>query len=613
MSPDPSDTGARGWAATRLAELRAGLLWRLVADTAWEHRRAYALALALMSVVAAMGGAVALTVETVTDTVFFHENAGDLPLLAGWIAAIFLVRGAAMYGQTVILTRIGNRVVAGLQGRIYAHLLSHGLPRGGGAESSGDLATRMTHNALAARQALQLLATRLGTDLLSLVVLLGVMLWQDWRLTLLALVGLPAIVGGVAQLVRRVRKAARAEVALHGRIVARMNETFRGAEIVRAFGLERRMAGAMGEAVAGVRRQADRLAVLKALVNPLMETAAGLAAAGVLLYGGWRVVDGSLEVGTFFSVLTALMMAADPARRLAQLNVALRQHLAAVRYLYDMLDRDELPPELPDAPDLRPGPSEIRFDDVAFAYPHGERAALTGLSFTAPGGRVTALVGPSGSGKSTALALIPRFHDPDRGRIMIDGQDIAGVRLGSLRDRLALVTQETVLFEGTVAENIALGREGASRAEIEAAAKAAEAHGFIGALPEGYATEIGENGARLSGGQRQRLAIARALLRDAPILLLDEATASLDAETEVQVQTALARLVAGRTVLVVAHRLATVQSADHIVVLANGAAVEQGRHPELVRAAGAYARLAALQMVESAPGARAADGTEDGG
>ncbi|GMG80971.1 ABC transporter ATP-binding protein [Paralimibaculum aggregatum] len=576
-------------------ELRGGLLWRLVADSAWTHRWSYAAALAMMALVAAMGGAVALTVEQVTDDVFFERNAGALTLVAGWVALIFLVRGAAMYGQTVLLTRIGNRVVADLQARVYAHLLAHGMPRGGGAETSGDLATRMTHNAMAARQVLQLLATRLGVDLMTVLVLLGVMLWQDWRLTLLALVGLPVVLGGVAALVRRVRKIARAEVTLYARIIGAMNETFAGSAVVRAFGLEPRMTARMGEAIDGVRVQADRIAVLKGLVNPLMETTAGLAAAGVILYGGWRVIHEGLAVGTFFSFLTALMMAGDPARRLAQLHVALRQHLAGVAFLYELLDSDHRPPEAPDAPALAVGAGELRFEAVAFAYPQGERSALAGLSFTAPGRKVTALVGPSGGGKSTALALIERFHDPDAGRILIDGQDIRGVSMASLRASIALVTQETFLFDATAGENIAMGREGATHAEVEAAARAAEAHDFIAELPQGYDTPLGEGGARLSGGQRQRLAIARAMLRDAPILLLDEATASLDAETEAAVQAALARLVRDRTVIVIAHRLATVAAADHIVVIAKGAAVEQGPHDALIARGGLYARLAALQ------------------
>ncbi len=601
--------------APMLARLRQrlarGLVWRLVADSAWQHRRAYAAAFALMAVVALMGGAIALTVERVTDEVFFGRNAEALPLVAGWVAAIFVLRGAAMYGQSVILGRIGNRIVARLQARAYAHVLDEGLALDG-AEGSGELATRITHNAAAARAALQLLATRLGVDLLSVLVLLGVMLWQDWRLTLVALVGLPAILGGVSALVSRVRRIARREVTLYARIIAAMNETAAGARIVAAFGLEERMRARMGAAIEGVREEADRIAVLQGLVNPLMETTAGLAAAGVILYGGWRVVHEGMEVGVFFSFLTALMMAGDPARRLAQLHVALRQHLAGVGFLYALLDRRGSVRDAPGARELRVDRGEIRFEDVSFRYPGAERDALHRLSVAAAPGRVTALVGPSGGGKSTVLGLVERFHDPREGRILIDGQDIRAVRRASLRRQIALVTQDTFLFDASAAENIGMGRPGATRAEIEAAARAAHAHGFVEALERGYDTPLGEGGARLSGGQRARLAIARAILRDAPILLLDEATASLDAETEAEVQAALDRLTEGRTVLVIAHRLATVRRAHQILVIDRGGVAETGTHDTLLRQGGLYARLAALQF-ETAGAMSAAPATGDRG
>lgn len=602
-TPQPADRGrpASGGAAARAARAwldrqRTGLLWRLLRDSAWEHRWSYAAALALMAVVAGMGGAIALTVETVTGEVFFERQADMLPAIAGWVAVVFVLRGLAMYGQSVILNRVGNRIVAGLQTRVYAHLLAQGLVLRGEGEGTGDLATRMTHNALAARQALQLLATRLGVDLMSVLVFVGIMVWQDWRLALVALVGLPAILGGVSALVARVKRVARREVTLHGRIVAATAESVAGARVIGAFGLEPAMRARMGEAVDGVRRQADRLGVLRGLVNPLMETAAGLAAAGVILYGGWRVTSGALEVGTFFSFIAALMMAGDPARRLAQLHVALRQHLAGVGFLYELLDGDRRPPEPAGAPPLAPGPGEIRFEGVSFAYPGTAERAVRDLGFTAPAGRITALVGPSGSGKSTVLGLVERFFDPDAGRVTIDGQDIRTVSLASLRARMALVTQDTFLFDMTAAENIGLGRPGATRAEIEAAARAARADGFVSALPQGYDTPLGEGGARLSGGQRARIAIARAVLRDAPILLLDEATASLDAETEAEVQAALERLAAGRTVIVIAHRLATVRRAHHIVVIDRGSVIETGSHDTLRARGGLYARLSALQF-----------------
>ncbi|MEM1345794.1 MAG: ABC transporter ATP-binding protein [Pseudomonadota bacterium] len=589
---------------------RSGLIWRLASENAWEHRRAYAAALALMAVVAAMGGAIALTVEQVTDEVFFRQNAESLGWVAALVVAVFAVRGVAMYGQSVILARIGNRIVARLQSRLYAHtlrqsLLSETTPGNTGENSgesggqSGDLATRMTHSAHAAREVLKLLATRLGVDLMTVLVLFGVMLYQDWRLTVVALIALPAVVGGVAILVARVRRLARAEVTLNARILSGVQETVAGARIIRAFGLEERMQTRMATAITGARTRADRIAVLQGLVNPLMETTAGIAAAGVILYGGWRVIHDGLAVGTFFSFLTALMMAGDPGRRLAQLSVALRRHAAGVAFLYDALDRDTALSEGTHSLAIRQG--EVRLEGLGFHYPEST-GGLDGLDLVAPAGQVTALVGPSGAGKSTVLALIARLFDPDTGRILIDGQDIRTASLASLRGQIALVSQETFLFDASVAENIALGRPGASRAEIEAAAEAAHAHDFVSALEQGYDTPLGEGGARLSGGQRQRLAIARALLRDAPILLLDEATAALDAEAEERVRAGFSRLMQGRTVIVVAHALATVRAAHQICVVEGGRIVECGTHDTLAKAGGLYARFAALQFAQGQAG-----------
>jgi ATP-binding cassette subfamily B protein len=577
---------------------RAGLLFRLVRENAWAHRRGYAIALVLMALVATTGGAVALVMERVMDDVFIERRPGMVAVIAAWVLAIFLVRGASAYGQTVLLGRIGNRIVARLQARIHDHVLAQGMGFHA-REGTGGLTTRITVNCTAARQALDLVATRLGADLLSVAVLAGVMLWQDPTMALIALVGLPAVLGGVAALVRRVRKLSRDEVALQARVVGAMSETILGARIIKAFRLEDAMRGRMGLAVEGVRERADRIIALRGLVSPLMEAAAGVAAGAVILYGGWRVIGGTMEVGTFFSFVTALFLCADPARRLAALSVQLRQHLAGVEAIYALLDTRSEIEDMPDATELTVAQGEIRLDDVHFAY--SGQPALNGLTLAARPSEVTALVGPSGAGKSTVLALIERFYDlkggdADRGRITIDGQDIRKVTLASLRSQIALVTQETFLFDATVAENIGYGRPGATRAEIEAVAHEANANGFIAALVQGYDTPLGEGGARLSGGQRQRIAIARAMLRDAPVLLLDEATSALDAEAEARVIEALERLMAGRTTIVIAHRLATVRRAHRICVMEDGQVVEQGTHDILVGKGGLYARLATLQF-----------------
>ena len=584
-------------AAKLTGRQRAGLLFRLISENAWQYRRSYAVVLVLMALVAATGGAAALIMESVMDDVFIQRRAGMVAVIAAWVLVIFLVRGTSAYGQTVLLGRIGNGIVAGLQTRIYDHVLTQGMAFHA-RHGTGALTTRITHNCNAARQALDLVATRLGTDLLSVVALVSVMLWQDITLSLTALVGLPVVLVGVAALVRRVRKLARDEITLQARVVSAMSETIRGARIIKAFRLEPEMRGRMSVAIEGVRERADRIVVLRGLVSPLMEAMAGVGAATVILYGGWRVIDGTMDTGSFFSFVTALFLAADPARRLAQLNVQLRQHLAGVEYIYAVLDTRSGIRDGADAIELAVTDGKIRFEDVRFTY--GEAPALHGLNLVARPGEVTALVGPSGAGKSTVLALIERFYDATGGVISIDGQDIRGVRIASLRRQVALVTQETFLFDASVAENIGFGRPNATAAEIEAAARAANADEFISALEQGYATPVGEGGSRLSGGERQRIAIARAMLRDAPILLLDEATSALDAEAEIRVQEALDRLMAGRTTIVIAHRLATVRRADRICVMADGRVAEEGTHDVLVAKGDLYARLAALQFGQPA-------------
>jgi subfamily B ATP-binding cassette protein MsbA len=314
----------------------------------------------------------------------------------------------------------------------------------------------------------------------------------------------------------------------------------------------------------------------------------------VVLYGGWQVIAGATTPGAFFSFITALLLAYQPLKSIANLNAHLQEGLAAAERLFALLDRAPAIAERADARPLRVARGVVRFEDVHFSY--GDRAALRGVTFEAPAGRTIALVGPSGAGKSTVLNLIPRFYDVDRGAVTIDGQDVRGVTLASLRGAIALVSQEASLFNDTVRANILYGRPDATEADVEAAARAAAAHDFITALPAGYDTVVGEQGVALSGGQRQLIAIARAMLRDAPILLLDEATSALDAESEQLVQSALERLMSNRTTIVIAHRLATVRAADRIVVMDGGRIVEEGTHTALTTQGGLYARLASLQF-----------------
>ncbi|MEM7059597.1 MAG: ABC transporter ATP-binding protein [Pseudomonadota bacterium] len=576
-----------------LGEKMAEHLRRLIVETAWPFRYQYLLALILMGITSAMFAAVALLMRDVFNEIFIAQDPEALQWIALVVFLIFTVRGLAMYGQTVVLARINNRIVADLQKRLYAHILSQGQQFHEN-RSSGEVTVRVVGNCSAAATVLQTLAQRLGSDLLTVIGMIGVMLWNDVTMTLIALFGMPIVVGGVAWLVKKVKTLAREQIFLGAKSLTIATEASTGSRVIRAFNLQGMVQKRAGRIIDDMRGRADRLAMLGALSNPLMEILAGLGAAVVLLYAGWRIIGADMEVGTLVSFLFALLAAGDPARRLAQLAVSLRQSLVGVEIIFETLDSDESMPEPPNAADLNVKAGTIVLEDLNFSY--ADATVLNGLSLTAKGGEVTALVGPSGGGKSTTLSLIERFFDAQSGRILIDDQDTRDVSLASLRDQVALVTQETFLFEDTVAENIRFGRQDATREEIIEAARNANADDFISEMEHGYDSPVGEGGNALSGGQRQRIAIARAMLRDAPILLLDEATSSLDAESEAHVQDALDKLMKNRTTLVIAHRLSTIQRAHSIAVIDAGVVVEKGTHVDLINEGGLYARLNELQF-----------------
>lgn len=369
-----------------------------------------------------------------------------------------------------------------------------------------------------------------------------------------------------------------------------------GIRVVKAFNLEDQMREEMGTSINGLRKLSNRVAQLNAMTSPLMETLGGFAVSLVIMYGGWNVIFRDTDPGAFFAFITALLMAYEPAKRLARLNVQLQTSLVMTTSLYELLDQPITVEETPDAVKLSVTDGDVLLKNVSFAY---ERIpALDGLTLRAKPKSVTALVGPSGAGKTTIFGLIERFYDPQVGAVLIDGQNIHDVTFESLRSNIALVTQDTFLFDGTVGQNIAYGKPGASEEEIIEAAKNANAHDFIMELPNGYDTPVGSGGTRLSGGQRQRIAIARAMLRDARILLLDEPTSALDAQSEHKVQEALNRLMKNRTTIVIAHRLSTIRSADCIYVMDKGKVVQSGTHEELITEGGLYANLHALQFRE---------------
>ncbi|HVG50883.1 MAG TPA: ABC transporter ATP-binding protein, partial [Xanthobacteraceae bacterium] len=430
---------------------------------------------------------------------------------------------------------------------------------------------------------------------LSLIALAAVMVIQDPLLSLISVVIFPPALLVMRKLVRRLRTVATNQFQIYQQSVEAMQETVQGIPVVKAFTLERHMQAQFGDIVTRYESEAFKQARVANRAGPLMESLGGVAIACAMIYCGYRVVVGGAAPGEFFSFMAAFLLAYEPAKRLARVNLDVIAQLVGVRALFEIIDAPETETIEDGKPPLRLKDARVEFDNVGFAY-RPDEPVLRGMSFVAAPSKVTALVGPSGGGKSTVLNLILRFYDIQSGAVRIDAQNIADVSRHSLRSQIAYVGQNVQLFRGSIRENIAFGKLGASAAEIEAAARAAHAHDFITSFPAGYDTPVGEHGLQLSGGQRQRVSIARALIKNAPIILLDEATAALDTESERHVQEAIAELCRGRTTIVIAHRLSTIVHADTIMVVEHGQVTETGRHDELLRASGRYASFYRLQL-----------------
>jgi subfamily B ATP-binding cassette protein MsbA len=573
---------------------KPGLYGRLLREGVLPHLGVFLSASLCMVVVAASTAALAWLMDPVVNRVFVEKRADLLWPVGLAVFASFALKGAAAYGQTVLMTRLGQTVLTDFQNRLFRHLLRMDLGFFA-ANRTGTLISRLTTDIAAMRLAVSTALTGLGREVLSVILLVGVMFYQDWLLASVAFITFPATVIPIAQLGRRLRKVTANTQAQTGAFMTIVQQSLSSIRLVKAYrmeALEAERAEALTTHIRDLTIKAERV---KALASPLMETLGGLAVTIVIVYGGWRVINGETSAGAFFSFITALLSAYRPMKALANANAHVNEGLAGAQRLFDVLDTKPALAEKPNAPALVVSRGEVRLENVSFSYA-GDVPALRDLTLTVPAGKTTALVGASGAGKSTILNLIPRFYDVSAGAVTIDGVNIADVTLGSLRDAIAFVSQDVILFDDTVRANIRYGKPGASDAAVEEAARAAGAHEFITALPNGYDTMVGERGQTLSGGERQRIAIARALLKDAPILLLDEATSALDAATERHVQAALERLKTGRTTLVIAHRLSTVAGADQICVLDQGRVVETGTHSSLISGGGAYARLHALQF-----------------
>jgi ATP-binding cassette, subfamily B, bacterial MsbA len=580
------------------------LVRRLLIEQAAQQWRRYALAFGLMAIAAASTTLGVYLVGPVINAAYVDKNLPGITVLAFATAVIFMIKGMATYGGALQLAQIGNRIIAENQRKMFSRLLQQNLGFFADRHSSEFMA-RLTTGASAATQALNLLITSIGRDLFTLIGLVGVMAWQDPVMSLFSVVAVPPAMLMLRKMIKRIRTVAHQQFTGNTRILETMQEMLQGIRIIKAYELEDSMRGRFDAHVAMLEQESNKWARIAHRSGPLMEALGGFAVAIALIYGGYRVILTGATPGQFFSFLAAFMLAYEPAKRLARLNIDLNSTLVGVRILFDVIDHPPTEPPDEDKPPLRLSAARVEFADVQFAYRPGERV-IRHLSFFAEPGKVSALVGPSGGGKSTILNLILRFYDVDGGSVVIDGQNIATVSRGSLRSQLAYVGQDVFLFRGSVRENIAIGRRAAGEAEIIAAAKAAYAHDFIMAFPRGYDTQVGEHGMQVAGGERQRIAIARALLKDAPIILLDEATASLDSESERQVQRAIKHLCQRRTTIVIAHRLHTVVDADRIFVIEDGTVVESGRHDELLRKSGRYASFYRLQLRDQEPGPRIA-------
>ena len=563
------------------------------------HTPRFILAMICMAVVGAATAAAAYLVKPAMDDIFLDRNEGMLILIPVVVLVIYLLKGVCNYGQTVLMSHIGFRIVTDLRRDLYRQILRQPLSFFT-KNPTGLLISRVTNDVTFLQGAVSEAVTSLLKDSFTLAALVFVIFWRDWQLAIIASLVFPLAVYPIAQFGRRMRRIATESQVSMGDLISLLQETITGNRIVKAFGMEEHENRRFAQENERQFKLAMKSVTVRAVSSPLMEFLGGVGIAAIIFYGGWQVIAGTSTPGTFFSFLAALLMLYEPVKRLTNVNNTIQQGLAGAERIFEVLDTE---PEIQNRPGAAELPSiqrEISIEGVTFRYE--EDPVLRDVYLKIRAGEVVAFVGMSGGGKTTLVNLIPRFYDVNEGRVAIDGTDIRDVTLESLRAQIGIVTQQTILFNDTVRGNIAYGDVRRSDEDVSRAAKAANAHDFILKLPLGYDTVIGEQGVKLSGGERQRISIARALLKDAPILILDEATSSLDTESEIEVQDALEKLMRGRTTLVIAHRLSTIRNADRIVALVDGRIVEEGTHESLLEKKGEYFKLHNLQFKDEAQG-----------
>lgn len=569
---------AAPWRETGKGDGTVALVRRLFRENFRQHVPTYLFALLCMALAAASTAGTAWMMRDIINDIFVSRNSGVILGFALAIVAISAVRGASTYFYTVALARIGNSVTAGLQQQMIRKLLSMRIEFFSNKHTS-QFVTRISQNAQAAQTVVVTLSTTLGRDLMTVIALVAVMIAQDPLLSLIAFSVSPPALLGISRIVRQLRNLSSEEYGAMAGVIAATQEALSGLKVVKSFTLEDEMEARVRKAVTGLEARANKAVRIQASTSPLMETLGGISIGLMILYAGWQTLTIGKTPGEFMAFVAAFLLAYEPAKRLARLHINLQRPLKGVAMLYELLDQgavEDPGPPAADAPLLK---GAISFRNVRFGY--RKKRVLDDVTLEIEPGSMVALIGESGVGKSTIFSLLLRFYKPWSGTITIDGRPIDGIPLKELRRNIAFVSQDSVLFSGTVAQNIRLGRPGASDEAVRAAADAAYATGFIEALPKGFDSEIAENGGNLSGGQRQRIAIARALLKDAPILLLDEATSALDDKSDQIVRNAIENLTKGRTTLIIAHRLSTITGAQYRYELKDGVIVACGEEAEL--------------------------------
>ncbi len=551
------------------------------------------LAMICMLMIAVAVSATAFLVKPVLDDIFINKDKRMLIIIPVAVILVYFLRGLGSYGQQYLMNYVGESIIRQIRNDLYDRIQD--LPIAFfHQEKTGVLMSRITNDVSIIKSMVSYAVTGSLKDCFSIIGLTTVIFYRDWKMALFALVVLPMAFFPVVEFGRRVRRVSTGCQEAMADLSAFLHETFSGNKIIKAFGMESYEKKRFFDKTLQLFKLEMKAVVARSLSSPVMECLAGIGVAFIIWYGGSKVIAGTSTAGTFFSFMTAVVMLYDPVKKLSGLNNAVQQGLAAADRVFDIIEMESDIKEQTDAVEIERGAHRVNFENVYFQY--DDVMILKNINLDVKAGEILALVGMSGGGKTSLVNLIPRFYDVTKGCIRIDGIDIRNASISSLRNQMAIVTQDPILFNDTIRNNIAYGNQKASDDDIIEAAKSAYAYDFIQSFPDKFDTNIGELGSRLSGGERQRICIARALLKDAPILILDEATSSLDSEAEMLVQKALENLMKGRTTFVVAHRLSTIDYANRIVVIVNGRVVEEGKQEELIARQGEYYKLYKMQF-----------------